>query len=132
MDIPTTAHLPAPFGFSISPVALPRERMVHMLKGRDVVLSPLSGVRYFEAHGKYTRVVLEEDEGLLRSGLSRVAQHLPATQFLRIHRSLIVNKALVVVARRDEFGRMAVYTAGRPEKLVVAQPHEHLFGEGIF
>lgn len=106
-------------------------RMVRMLKGQTIVQSALSEVRYFEAHGKYTRVVLRDQEGLLRSGLSHLMERLPPDCFLRIHRRLIANFLLIERIQRDDLGRLAIYMAGRSEKLVVAQPYEHLFREGI-
>jgi len=110
----------------------PLRQIVRMLKGQDVVLSPLSEVSYFQAQRKYTRVVLRQQEGLLRMGLSAVAEQLPRDQFLKIHRSLIVNMAHVHCARRDEFGRMTIGLAGRSEPLVIARTYEHLFRDGIY
>lgn len=107
-------------------------KIVRMLKGSDIILCPLLDVGYFEAQGKYTRVVLSDQEGLLQMGLSAVEAKLPAHQFMKIHRSLIVNIAKMQRIKRDEFGRMALYVAGRTEALVISRPYERLFRVGIY
>ncbi|MCZ2498495.1 hypothetical protein GN316_17175 [Xylophilus sp. Kf1] len=107
-------------------------KIVRMLKGADIILSPLLDVSYFEAQGKYTRVVLREQEGLLQMGLSAVEAKLPTQQFMKIHRSLIVNIAKMQRIKRDEFGRMALFVVGRTEALVISRPYERLFRVGIY
>ncbi|MBP8018846.1 MAG: response regulator transcription factor [Hylemonella sp.] len=104
---------------------------VRMLKGHDLVWAPLSEVRFFEAQKKYTRVVLRESEGLLKMGISAVMNYLDPGQFWQIHRSIIVNAALISSARRDELGRFMVTLADRPERLAVARPYETLFKDGF-
>ena len=113
---------PSPDGF----------KTVRMLKGADIILCPLHDVSYFEAQGKYTRVVLAEQEGLLQMGLSAVEAKLPGYQFMKIHRSLIVNISKMQRIKRDEFGRMALYVLGRTEALVISRPYERLFRVGIY
>ena len=117
---------------ALAPVGVSHPPIVRMLKGQEVVLGPLAAVRYFQAQRKYTRVVFQDQEGLLRMGLSSVAEQLRTGQFLRVHRSVIVNLAQVQWARRDELGRMAIGVAGRSESLVIARGYEHLFRDGIF
>lgn len=107
-------------------------KTVRMLKGADIILCPLLDVSYFEAQGKYTRVVLHDQEGLLQMGLSAVEAKLPAHQFMKIHRSLIVNISKMQRIKRDEFGRMALYVVGRSEALVISRPYERLFRVGIY
>jgi DNA-binding LytR/AlgR family response regulator len=104
---------------------------IRFLRGQDLVWSPLSSVQYFQAQRKYSRVVLKDQEGLLRLGLNLVQQHLKPTDFIRIHRGLIVNVNHIEGARRDDFGRLVVRMAGRDDKLIVAKPYEHLFRDGF-
>jgi len=105
---------------------------VRMMKGRDIILCPLLDVSYFEAHGKYTRVVLRDTDGLLQMSMQAVEAKLPADRFIRIHRSHIVNVVQIHLIKRDEFGRMMLTIHGRNEQLNISRPHEHLFRAGIF
>lgn len=112
----------------------PRSRTVtslRMLRGRDLVWTPLQDVRFFEAQRKYTRVVLKDQEGLLKMGISTVMQYLEPRQFWRIHRGLVLNVSHMASARRDEMGRLIVKLLDRPEKLTVSRPYEHLFKDGF-
>lgn len=110
-----------------------RFNSIRFLRGQDLVWSSLKDVSYFQAQRKYTRVVLRDQEGLLRLGLSAVQQHLKPSDFLRIHRGFIVNASHIDAARRDEFGRLVVRVKGREreDRLVVSKPYEHLFRDGF-
>lgn len=102
-----------------------------IFKGNDLIWTALGNVRYFEAQRKYTRVVLGNDEGLLKMGISAVVEQLNPEIFLRIHRGVVVNIAHMTKAKRDELGRMVISMADRPETLLVAKPYESLFREGF-
>jgi DNA-binding LytR/AlgR family response regulator len=106
-------------------------RSIRFLRGQDLVWSPLSAVLYFQAQRKYTRVVLKDQEGLLRLGLNLVHQHLRPSDFMRIHRGFVVNVNHIEGARRDDFGRLVVRMTGRDDRLIVSKPYEHLFRDGF-
>ncbi len=91
----------------------------------------LSDVRYFEAQRKYTRVVMKDNEGLLKMGISNTLEHLDNDMFWRIHRSVIVNVAHMASSRRDELGRLYVRLTDRSERLHVSRSFEHLFRDGF-
>lgn len=116
------------------PAMLPPRReatSLKIFKGNDLIWTALGNVRYFEAQRKYTRVVLGNDEGLLKMGISAVIEELNPDTFWRIHRGLVVNIAHMTRAKRDELGRMLVSVADRVETLLVAKPYESLFREGF-
>ena len=104
---------------------------IRFLRGQDLVWSALREVRYFQAQRKYTRVVLKDQEGLLRLGLTNVQQHLKRAEFLRIHRGFVVNVNHIESARRDDFGRLVVRVSGRDDKLIVSKPYERFFRDGF-
>jgi DNA-binding LytR/AlgR family response regulator len=106
-------------------------KSIRFLRGQDLVWSSLSEVCYFQAQRKYTRVVLKDQEGLLRLGLTTVQQHLRPSDFLRIHRGFVVNVSHIEGARRDDFGRLVVRVTGRDDKLIVSKPYEHMFRDGF-
>lgn len=107
-------------------------KSVQFLRGQEQLWKPLSEVRYFQAQRKYTRVVLKDQEGLMRLGLTQVLRHLLPCDFLRIHRGAVVNVSHIESARRDDFGRLSVQMAGRDERLVVSKPYESAFRDGFF
>lgn len=106
--------------------------IVRFLKGRDLVMSPLEMVSYFQAQHKYTRVVLKDQEGLLRMNLSAAIQHLNPDRFWRVHRSYVVNVDHVGSCIRDEMGRIVLRFKDRAERLIVSKPYEHLFSRDGF
>jgi len=59
--------------------------------GRTVFV-PLDEVEYFEASGNYVRVHAGEAHYRVREKLSTMETRLPERDFVRIHRSVIVNR----------------------------------------
>jgi two-component system, LytTR family, response regulator len=59
--------------------------------GSRSVLVPVSEIAWFEAEGKYVRLHAGERTYLLRDSMRRLESVLDPRQFLRIHRSIIVN-----------------------------------------
>ncbi|MES2973015.1 MAG: LytTR family DNA-binding domain-containing protein [Pseudomonadota bacterium] len=104
---------------------------VFMINGNSLVRAALKDVLFFEAQRKYTRVVLRDQEGLLKMGISSVMRYLDARHFWRIHRGVVLNSAHMAAAGRDELGRLVVRLRDRPERLMVSGPHEHLFKDGF-
>ncbi len=105
--------------------------MVRVLRGNDLVTVPLDDVRYFQADRKYTRVVLQAQEGMLRMSLYAIEPYINSDQFWRIHRGYIINARRVSLAKRDDLGRLFVRVHDRPESLPVARPYENLFKDGF-
>jgi len=113
---------------------LPRPKaptMVRIMRGEDLVIVPLDEVRYFQADRKYTRVVLQTQEGVLRMSLYAIEPYINPEQFWRIHRGYIVNARRVSLAKRDDLGRFFIRVHDRPESLPVARPYEYLFKDGF-
>ena len=59
--------------------------------GNTVRLMLVDEIDYFQADGKYTRVVGRNGEGLIRLSLKELLAQLDAAQFAQVHRSSIVN-----------------------------------------
>ena len=75
--------------------------------GRTVFV-PLDEVEYFEASGNYVRVHAGEAHYRVREKLSTMATRLPERDFVRIHRSVIVNRNLIHELRRSFSGKYLV------------------------
>lgn len=67
-------------------------------KNRDVYVG-VEEVSYIEASGNYVTLHTEEAKHLYRITMSELEEQLPKDQFIRIHRSLIVNKRYVKSVR---------------------------------
>lgn len=70
------------------------QRLVVHERGRSLVV-PLADVRRFSAAGNYVEVHTPTKRYLIRATLSRLAQRLDPTEFLRVHRSHLVRADFV-------------------------------------
>ncbi|WP_369349862.1 LytR/AlgR family response regulator transcription factor [Stenotrophomonas sp. JAG2] len=95
--------------------------------GRDTQLIMLEDVIYFRADSKYTTVVTEQGESLLRTSLRELLDALDPQRFRQIHRSTIVNMKAVAAVTRDDTGRGQLRLKHRTEVLNVSQPFMSLF-----
>jgi DNA-binding LytR/AlgR family response regulator len=66
-------------------------------------------------------------EVLLRLGISEAARLLDPQNFVRVHRSTIVNVRDIDLVRRDEMGRLRLHLSGRKDQLIVSKPFERQF-----
>ncbi|GGC30408.1 DNA-binding response regulator [Parapedobacter defluvii] len=84
---------------------LPRHRHLFVEDGGRLRRVALSNIRYLKAAGDYTVVYTEQGEFLSSSGIGSVERRLDAAQFLRVHRSFIVNVERIDACYRD-IGRL--------------------------
>ena len=75
--------------------------------GRTVFV-PLDEVEYFEASGNYVQVHAGTVHYRVREKISTFAARLPERDFVRIHRSVIVNRNLIHELRRSFSGKYLV------------------------
>ncbi len=95
--------------------------------GREVRMIRVDEVVYFEADARYTRVVHQEGEALIRTPLKELLAMLDPQQFWQVHRSVIVNHRHVAAAVRVDEGQMHLTLRGRPDKLPVSRHFQGLF-----
>jgi two-component system LytT family response regulator len=76
------------------PVAAPDQRLVIKANGRVVFLD-LDNIEWVEAAANYVRLNVGKESYLFRETISRISERLDANQFVRIHRSTIVNVAKI-------------------------------------
>jgi DNA-binding LytR/AlgR family response regulator len=95
-------------------------------QGNQVRMVHIQDVLYFESDTKYTRVVANECEGLLRLTLKQVLELAGTDSFMQTHRSTVVNRKFVRAVHRT--GEMLeIELKGRPERLKVSTANHHLF-----
>ncbi|MGZ5180636.1 MAG: LytR/AlgR family response regulator transcription factor [Ramlibacter sp.] len=94
--------------------------------GNSVRLIPVEQVVYLKADHKYTVVVWQEGEAVIRKTIREMAIALDPARFAQIHRSAIVNLAHVAqFAHLEDAGEVTL--KGRDERLPVSRSYLHLF-----
>ena len=95
--------------------------------GSTVRLIPVEQVIYVKSDNKYTMVVWEGGEALIRKTIRELADELDPERFAQIHRSAIVNLSQVSQFRHAREDAGEVELKGRSERLVVSRSYLHLF-----
>ncbi len=95
--------------------------------GPSVKLIPVEQVAYLKADEKYTLVVWEGGEALIRKTIRELADELDPSRFVQTHRSVIVNLHQVVQVTRGPNETAEVQLKGRREVLPVSRSYLHLF-----
>jgi len=95
--------------------------------GRETQLIRVDEVVYFEADARYTRVVHQGGDALLRVPLKELLARLDPRRFRQIHRSLVVNERCIEGALRTDADQMVITLHARPERLPVARVFQALF-----
>jgi DNA-binding LytR/AlgR family response regulator len=111
------------------PMAAKTEPLVWITasSGVETRLIMIDDVAYFQADNKYTVVMTEQGEALLRKPIRELLDVLDPTIFKQIHRSTIVNLKAIASIARDDTGKGIVKLKTRPETLTVSQPFMVLF-----
>ena len=95
--------------------------------GQSVRLIPVDQVVYLKADEKYTLVVWEGGEALIRKTIRELADELDPSRFVQTHRSVIVNLHHVVQVTRGANETAEVHLKDRRELLPVSRSYLHLF-----
>jgi DNA-binding LytR/AlgR family response regulator len=114
---------------SLAPLQPTRSAMrpIQASVGREVQLIPPDEIVYFEADARYTRVVHNGGEALIRTPLRELLTQLDPDQFWQIHRSVLVNSRCIARAIRVDEGTMVITLRGREERLPVSRQFQVLF-----
>ena len=95
--------------------------------GAAVRLIPFEQVVYLKSDEKYTLVVWEGGEALIRKTIRELADELDPDRFVQVHRSVIVNLHQVAQVVRGLNETADVHLKGRTEVLPVSRSYLHLF-----
>ena len=95
--------------------------------GAETRLIMVEDVAYFQADNKYTIVMTEQGEAVLRKPIKELLNLLDPQVFKQIHRSTIVNLKAISSVAQGETGKGIVKLKNRPETLSVSQPFMALF-----
>ena len=95
--------------------------------GASVKLIPVEQLVYLKADEKYTLVVWEGGEALIRKTIRELADELDPSRFVQTHRSVIVNLHQVLQVTRGANETAELQLKGRRELLPVSRSYLHLF-----
>jgi DNA-binding LytR/AlgR family response regulator len=95
--------------------------------GTSVRLIPVDQIAFLRSDEKYTLVVWEGGEALIRKTIRELADELDPESFVQIHRSVIVNLHRVSPVDRGLNETAEVRLKGRGEVLPVSRSFLHLF-----
>ena len=109
------------------PSAAPRLQWIRASVGSMVKLIPVDQVAYLRSDEKYTLVVWEGGEALIRKPIRELIDELDPDQFAQVHRSVIVNLRQVAQVTRGANETAEVHLRGRNEALPVSRSYLHLF-----
>ena len=95
--------------------------------GQMIKLIPVDEVLYFRSDEKYTLVVWEGGEALIRKTIRELADELDPDRFAQVHRSVIVNLHQVAQVNRGPNETAEIQMKGRREMLPVSRSFVHVF-----
>lgn len=95
--------------------------------GNRIWLVPMHDVLYFQASGRYIKVVTAEREALLRMPLKTLMTQLDPDDFWQIHRSMTININYLDHVSTKDPEQLAVYLKGYATALPVSRSFQHLF-----
>lgn len=108
------------------PAAPQRLEWLQVSIGTAVRMLHVDDVMYFEADSKYTRVVGDDCDGLIRTSLKELMDSVDPRHFVQTHRSTVVNRRFVRTVHRQG-DAMELELRGRPERLKVSSANQPLF-----
>ncbi len=95
--------------------------------GTTVRLIAVEQVVFLRSDEKYTLVVWDGGEALIRKTIRELADELDPERYAQIHRSVIVNLARIAQVSRGLNETADVHLSGRSEVLPVSRSYLHLF-----
>jgi len=95
--------------------------------GSTIRLIPVEQVHFLRSDEKYTLVVWDGGEALIRKTIRELADELDPERYVQIHRSVIVNLARVTHVTRSLNETAELHLVGRSETLPVSRSFLHLF-----
>lgn len=96
-------------------------------QGRKIKIIPVDSIYFFQAEDKYTKVVTDENEYLIRTPIKDLREELDSDRFWCIHRSTIVNCSEIDTVSKSMSGRFVVSLKNHPQKLTASRRFGHLF-----
>ena len=111
-----------------TPAAL---QWIRALVGQTVRMIAVDDIDSLRSDDKYTRIAWRDEgkptEALIRTPLKELVAQLDATQFVQVHRAVVVNLHAISHVTRSENETAQVHLKGRSDVLPVRRSYLHLF-----
>ncbi len=104
-----------------------RIKVIRAGVGNTVRMIPVADVVCFEATEKYVNVVTPTGEALVRMSLRELMARIDSSDFIQVHRSVLVNSNAILSATRDENGHYSLAMRGLQRPIKVSRAFGHLF-----
>ena len=109
-----------------------RLRWIRASVGRTVRLISVDEIDFLRSDEKYTRIAWrgdpdKEGEALIRTPLKELLAQLDATQFVQVHRAVVVNLRAISQIVRGDNETAQIHLKGRSEVLPVSRNFLHVF-----
>ncbi|MDT8998325.1 LytTR family DNA-binding domain-containing protein [Paucibacter sp. APW11] len=95
--------------------------------GSTLKLIPVEQIIFLRSDEKYTLVVWDEGEALIRTPIRELIEQLDPKRFAQVHRSVVVNLHAISHITRGANETADVHLRGRSEVLPVSRSYLHLF-----
>jgi len=95
-------------------------------EGKTLLVS-VDDVLFFRASDKYTSMMTNNNEHIIRKSIKELIAELDINQFWQINRGIIVNVNYIDSINRDSNGRYKVQLKENKEVLIVSRKYSHLF-----
>lgn len=105
----------------------PYLQWINVSRGAAVRLITVGEILYFKADNKYTLVVTDDGESLIRKTIRELTEELDPAMFWQTHRSTVVNVHAIESVVRDIGGHPRVRLKNRAEMLPVSEQYAHRF-----
>ncbi|TXH46476.1 MAG: response regulator transcription factor [Burkholderiaceae bacterium] len=108
----------------------PKQEYLQWLRasvGQMIRLIPVDSVYYIHADAKYTQIVYDGGEALIRKTIKELSESLDPRYFQQIHRSTIVNLRAIDHITRTGGDSAIVHLKGSSRTLDVSRSYLHLF-----
>jgi DNA-binding LytR/AlgR family response regulator len=108
---------------SAAAMAVAGDQAVRIPYERDKTLRflPAHAILFVQADGHYTRIANAEDEYFCPWSITRVEQSLASENFIRTHRSYLVNKSHIYGFRREGDKAVCIVGEGREAEIPVSR-----------
>jgi DNA-binding LytR/AlgR family response regulator len=93
----------------------------------DIRLVAVDDICFFRAEERYTAVITEKGESLIRKPIRELVDELDPDKFWQIHRATIVNVGRIEKISRSLTGRGLVKLKNHPEILTISRSYLHKF-----
>jgi DNA-binding LytR/AlgR family response regulator len=105
----------------------PALKWIRASLGATMQMIPVEEIVYFQAEDKYTKVVTETAEALIKKPIKELYEELDNETFWQIHRGTIVSLRAIARVERDWRDQPLITLTTRPEKLTVSRTFAHRF-----